>query len=296
MKYITVTLNPAIDQTFCIEGKMAIGELNRASSMSEISYSGKGINVSKELRRFGIDSKVLCMIGKDGGDELYNALIKADLNLFPVWYDGKVRRNVSAVDSFGQSFEINEPGDSIDFEYVIKFFALYDKVVNEREGKTVVISGSAPPGFRDDVYRQLVAGAKAAGAKVVLDADGELLKKGLEGKPDLIKPNEKELSALTGHRLDGDDEQIRLSALAAATAIYEKTGVEVLCTLGGRGSVFAGAEGSFICPAPKIEARRFKGAGDIFLARFLYERGELGKGVFDAMKRATEKCAKYLSE
>ena len=76
--------------------------------------------------------------------------------------------------------------------------------------------------------------------------------------------------------------------------IYEKTGVEVLCNVGKSGSVYAGREGRFSCPAEKVDIKRFKGAGDIYLARYLYERNERGKSVFDAMKRATEKSAEYL--
>jgi len=72
--------------------------------------------------------------------------------------------------------------------------------------------------------------------------------------------------------------------------------VEVLCTLGERGSVFAGKEGKFICPATKADAKRFKGAGDVFLARYIYERNERSAGVFDAMKKASEKTAVYLEK
>ena len=295
MKYVTVTLNPAIDQTYTLDGPFKTGELNRSSKMSEISFSGKGINVSKALLDHGIDSKVLCLLGEKEGDEMYRVLRDEHLNLFAVRTEGRARRNISVVSPDSKNIEINEPGEEVGFEDILKFFSLYDKVIKEKESQTVIISGSAPPGFRNDVYKRLTIGAKKAGNKVVLDADGELLRCGLEGKPDLIKPNGEELAVLTGCRIaTGSAEKIRLSALAAAVMIFEKTGTEVLCTLGGSGSVFAGRDGRFECPAVPAKIKRFKGAGDYYLARFLFERNERGKTVPEAMKKAAEKASAYL--
>ena len=297
MKYITVTLNPAIDQTYRLDGPFNEGELNRTAQMSELSFSGKGINVSKALLNYGIDSKVVCLIGKKDGDEMYRVLREDHLNLFALRTEGRVRRNISVVSPFSKNIEINEPGEEVGLDEILKFFALYDKAIKDGEKHTVIISGSAPPGFRKDVYKRLTIEAKSAGNTVVLDADGELLKYGLEGKPDLIKPNREELAHLTGCRIDtGSNENIRLSALAAAVIIYEKTGTEVLCTLGESGSVFAGREGRFECPAVKTEIKRFKGAGDFYLARFLYERSEKGASIPDAMIKATEKVSEYLKK
>ncbi len=296
MKYITVTLNPAIDQTYVLSAPLIIGAVNRAAEMSKVSYSGKGINVSKELLKCGVDSKVLCLLGEKDGDEVYKTLVAKNLNLFAVKTGGRIRRNVSVIDPDGKSIEINEPGDEVDLEDIVKVLALYDKLIKEKEAKTVIISGSAPPGFRNDIYKRMVISAKESRTAVILDADGELLKQGIEGKPDLIKPNEYELAALTGCSLEGDDEQVKLSALAAASVVYEKTGVEVLCTLGDRGSVFVGKEGQFVCPANKVFAKRTKGAGDIFLANYIVERYERMKSSFEAMKKASEKTAAALEK
>lgn len=294
MKYITVTMNPAIDQSYVLSSPLKKGILNRASQMSTISYSGKGINVSRALLELGKDSKVLCLLREDGGEEMYSSLLKENLNLFEVRVPGRTRRNISVVEEGGGNIEINEPGESVDLEEALKFFSLYDKLVSQRENKTVFICGSAPPGFRDDIYKRLVMSAKKSGAHVALDADGELLRRGIEGSPDLIKPNEKELFSLTGCRLGEDAGEARIAALAAATVIYEKKGVDVLCTLGEKGSVYAGKEGKFLCPPVPVKAKRFKGAGDVYLARFVYERQERGRSVLGAMKIASEATSRFL--
>lgn len=295
MKYITVTLNPSIDRIYKLDNPLSLGEVNRCCEMSEFSYSGKGINVSKELFRLGVDSKTVCILRGEEGKAAFNSLSGENLNILAVFADGKMRRNISLIDSNGKSTDVNEAGEKIDMESTVKFFALFDKLISEPGQKTVIISGSTPPGFRSDVYKMLVINAKKKGAYVILDADKELLINGLEGKPNLIKPNEDELFALTGWKLNGDEGQKRIAALAAASVIYEKSGIEVLCTLGTSGSVYVGKDGQFACPARKAEVKRTKGAGDMYLARFIYERFEKHRSVADAMRTASEKTARNLS-
>ncbi|MBR0303925.1 MAG: hypothetical protein IJQ80_08750 [Clostridia bacterium] len=294
MKYVTVTLNPATDQSYTLSAPFRTGTLNRASEMSNITFSGKGINISRELLRLGVDSKAVCLIGTGDGETFYNSLLSENLNLFAVKTVGRVRRNVSVIDSEGVIVEVNEPGDEVPLEDVLKVFSMFDRATSAKEEKVVFISGSAPPGFRNDVYKRFVLGARASGAYVVLDADGELLRRGIEGHPDLIKPNEDELCRLTERTFEGDDETVRADVLEACRELFERTGCAVLCTLGAKGSVYAGAEGSYVCPATPARPNKFKGAGDVFLARFVLERKEHEQSVAEAMRRASDGAARYL--
>ena len=50
----TVTLNPAIDHTMCFP-RLVHGGLNRAS-YSRADLGGKGVNVSRALRQFGVET------------------------------------------------------------------------------------------------------------------------------------------------------------------------------------------------------------------------------------------------
>lgn len=295
MKYITVTLNPTVDRTYSLDSPISLGNINRCCEMSKCSYSGKGINVSRELFRLGVDSKMVCILRGEEGKKAFYSMTGEDLNVHAVIADGRMRHNVSFIDPNGVGTDINEAGDELDIDSIVKFFALYDKLISETGQKTVILSGSTPPGFRLDIYKMLSINARKKGAYVILDADKELLINGLEGHPNLIKPNENELFALTGWKLSGDEGQKRISALAAASVIYEKSGIEVLCTLGESGSVYVGKEGQFACPARKTSVKRTKGAGDMYLARFIYERFEKHRSIADAMRTASEKTARNLS-
>ena len=52
----------------------------------------------------------------------------------------------------------------------------------------VTLSGSIPHGVPTDIYAQWIELANSKGAKVILDASGEALVKGIESKPFMIKP------------------------------------------------------------------------------------------------------------
>ena len=57
----------------------------------------------------------------------------------------------------------------------------------------VALAGSLPKGAPKDTYYTWVESCKKAGAKVFLDADGELLAEGLKAAPYLVKPNNDEV-------------------------------------------------------------------------------------------------------
>ena len=66
--------------------------------------------------------------------------------------------------------------------------------------------------------------------------------------------------------------------------------VEILCTLGKKGAVFAGQDGLYTVTSPVVDAKSFAGAGDSFLAAFLYKR-ELTGSVPDALRFASSAAA-----
>jgi 6-phosphofructokinase 2 len=60
-----------------------------------------------------------------------------------------------------------------------------------------VISGSLPPGISVDNLTQLVKNAQQHGLRCIVDSSGDALAAALDvGNIELVKPNQKELSAL----------------------------------------------------------------------------------------------------
>ncbi|MCB6603345.1 PfkB family carbohydrate kinase, partial [Erysipelatoclostridium ramosum] len=72
----------------------------------------------------------------------------------------------------------------------------------------VVLSGNVSAGVRNNIYRELIDIVKQQGARVVLDADGELFAQGIQAKPYGIKPNKYELATYFGISQSCSNEEI----------------------------------------------------------------------------------------
>ena len=110
---------------------------------------------------------------------------------------------------------------------------------------------------------------KKAGAKVFLDADGELLAEGLKAAPYLVKPNNDELSRMMGRELKTLDE------LADAGQALIRRGIEhVVVSMGGRGALYLRKDSVIYAPALKVKVGSTVGAGDSVVAALAYAEAE----------------------
>ena len=103
--------------------------------------------------------------------------------------------------------------------------------------------------------------AKAYGKTVLLNPapavplDDEIL-----AMADILTPNESECEALTGLPVRNKEE-----ALAAAQVLRERGAAKVIVTLGGKGLVYAGPEGTAHLPARPVQVADTTAAGDCFM-------------------------------
>lgn len=257
----TVTLNPAIDHTVYVDNFIPYS-LNRALDF-EYSIGGKGINVSKVLAQLGISSIALGFLGKNAGsisDELKGMGITLDF----VEVQGNTRINIKIIDRRNsESTEVNEPGPWITED---KLKELKDKVTYWAERcEYITFSGSLPRGVSDGIYLELITAAKQKGAKAILDADGEALKKGLDALPYMIKPNIHELENLVGHTIDDDMEILNI----CRDMISKGIGV-VMVSMGNRGSIYADSKGVYRVYPLELGVKSTVGAGDAMVAGYLY--------------------------
>ena len=129
------------------------------------------------------------------------------------------------------------------------------------EPDVVILSGSLPQDWPVDTYRHLVAAAKKAGAKVVLDASGKALVEGVKAHPDVIKPNTDECEALIGFVPKTPDEFKKATAALKALCDYP------IISDGAAGCWF---DGEFVA-APKVDVLDTTAAGDTLLAEWCWQ-------------------------
>lgn len=246
----TLTLNPSLDYIIYADNYRE-GMVNRTRSES-IVPGGKGINVSLVLKNLGYESVALGFAGGFVGDEIERLLAREGIKTDFIRVDGNSRINVklkAAVET-----EINAQAPQID---VAK---LYEKLGAIKEGDYLVLAGSAPD-WR--VYAEIM-GRINKGAKVIVDAEGELLMNTLGYKPFLIKPNHHELGVILGKEISTHND-----AVEGARILLEKGARNVFVSMADKGGVLVGESRVYVTEAPKGKVINSTGAGDSAVAGFI---------------------------
>ncbi|KUK45125.1 MAG: 1-phosphofructokinase [Methanothrix sp.] len=257
----TITLNPALDRTLWIN---EIREDVSNRIIREESYAGgKGIDVSKVLTALGVENQALGFIAGFAGRQLEAQLIRDGTSCGFIPVSGETRINIVIHEmNTGKQIILNSSGPEVKpFELI----EINDVVKRLEDPEFISIGGSLPPGAHPEIYRKIIETGRLRGARVVLDVDREALKIGIQGKPDIIKPNIHELSTLVGRRLEKRDE-----ILDAAHEINRKGVRIVLVSMGPRGILLVSDGKNYQAVPPKVEVVNTIGAGDSSVAGFIY--------------------------
>lgn len=255
----TVTMNPALDYAMEV-GELIPGRTNR-SRREQISFGGKGINVSAILTRLDVPTLALGFVAGFTGEALERAVSRAGVKCeFIRLREGYTRINVKLRGE--EETEINAEGPVI-YPEALDFF--WKKLERIREGDTLVLAGSLPKSVPVDLYCQILRRLDGRGIRFVVDATGDVLRSVLPYHPFLIKPNRHELEELIGCAL-ADDSDIA----NAARTLQAEGATNVLVSLGGDGALLLDEFG-MIHRAQAVggPAVNTVGAGDSMVAGFL---------------------------
>lgn len=259
---ITVTMNPAIDKTVEID-QLLPGGLNRIRKV-EYDAGGKGINVSKTIRELGGTSIATGFLGGNAGKTIQSVLDKKEIGNDFIQVDGETRTNTKVFEKNGAVTELNEPGPVISEDQI---HALLQKLEDYADDHTLfVLAGSIPAGVDRNIYAEITRLVHKKGAKVLLDADGELFRNSLEAVPDIIKPNRVELEEYAGFDYRASLEEL----LDLARKICQKGIGTVAVSMGKSGAMLVKDGYEVRCPALSVKAHSTVGAGDAMVAALAY--------------------------
>ena len=259
---VTVTMNPAIDKTIEIEALLP-GGLNRIQKV-EYDAGGKGINVSKTIHELGGSSIAVDFLGGNAGKTIESVLNEWGINNDFIWVRGETRTNTKVYEKSGALTELNEPGPQISKEQQEELVKKLEGYANEET--LFVLAGSIPNGVDKQIYSEIIPRVHAKGAKVLLDADGELFRNALKEKPDIIKPNRVELEEYFGF-----DYRVSMEELLEAARKLQAQGIETVAVSMGKSGAMMVREGYEVkCPALSVKAHSTVGAGDAMVAALAY--------------------------
>lgn len=257
---VTVTPNAALDRT-AIMPSFTLNAVNEVKALSS-QPGGKGINVARVLKAFGVPVVATGFVGGDTGKAIKLGLERAGIPTDFAVVMGESRSCLAIIDTGrGVITELNELGPDVTVQEVTKLTALLNKY--SQKAQEMVFSGSLPPGVPLDTYRKWVDNFQRAGGRAFVDAKGPVLYHALEGRPFLVKPNQREAEELVGYTLDTD------ARIAKAVEYFLAKAQIAIITLGERGAA-VGAEGErWRLFAPPGQVLNPIGSGDAFLGGFL---------------------------
>lgn len=267
---LTVTLNAALDVTYQV-GTLVPYRTHRVTDVAERA-GGKGLNVARVLHGLGEPVRATGLLGGDTGARVTRLLDEAGIEAAFTPIADETRRTLAVVDRTDAT-GLWEPGPVVTAAEWAAFGAHYAELV--ADAAVVVLSGSLPRGLPADAYATLIRAAREAGALTILDTSGEPLRAALPARPDVVKPNRDELTALlTGP--DGVPDADPAAETSGATGIGDLRrlaeraralgAAAVVASAGADGLVAVTAEGAWRAVPPEIVTGNPTGAGDASVA------------------------------
>lgn len=254
MNIITITLNPAID-VHIFSGRDDTGSQERTVRHS----GGKGINVSRALSHFGVDSLCYAIVGGENTDSFLEPL--TDVNLVYDVVRGRVRENVH-YHLKNRECAVLGAGPCVTKSDIDRMSERLLPEIND--GTMLVFSGSIPSSADKAAILNFILKAKAQGARIILDSRSFDLDDIRRIYPYLIKPNKDEFIDLLGV---GDE---IFDVISLLNSLGSDVSENVILTLGGNGAVLYNGREVYLATFPEIEAISTIGAGDSVIAGFLF--------------------------
>ena len=255
----TLTVNPCVDYHMSLHHThLRPGEVNRSEG-EEAYPGGKGLNVSVVLSRLGVENiawgfgagrigKLVKNLAKDQG-------CTVDFLWLP---EGETRINVKLDGK--EETAINGRGPEITLEAMAELLV---RTSSLKKGDILVLSGFVQTG---SLYRQVCETASAAGADLVVDAEGKALSDTFACHPFLIKPNGEELLGLFG-----ESDKHEVTFIRLMERCQQEGARNVLLSLGKDGALLLWEDGKLFRARVEDEKKIVStvGAGDSMVAGFL---------------------------
>jgi 1-phosphofructokinase family hexose kinase len=290
---LIVNPNFTIDRTIELD-LIVPGSVHRTGPAVS-SLGGKGVNVARVARAYGDSALLIGFLPAFSAGELAALATGEGASLSGIPVSGVVRAATVMLERSGRVSVFNEPGPDVE---AVDWSRLLTEVERRAsEHATVVCSGSLPPGSAPDAYARLVALARTAGLRSVVDATGEVLRAALAEHPDVVSPNLAEAESLVSgasiEDVDPPGEHVAERAAAAARRLVALGAGAAIVSAGSHGAAFASATETFFCDAPQVAVINPIGAGDSLVGGLVHalESGNTyPQAVVQALAVASASC------
>lgn len=225
---------------------------------------GKGINVSRQLNKFGIKNLAFTFLGGNNGRIIKKLLSEEGIDFTFVQTKNETRYSFIAIDYPGKkATTFFGPDYIILSEEADEFKSKLEKMISNCE--IVVFSGSSPCKETDSVFPFGIKIANKYDKISVCDTYGNHLKECIEQAPTILHNNVSELENSLDIPLKDEKEKMNL-----LNFLYSK-GIKQSFITDGKGYVYtSNFDYHFKAQNIKIEEIDATGSGDCFVAGIIY--------------------------
>ncbi|MEO8232477.1 MAG: PfkB family carbohydrate kinase [Ignavibacteriota bacterium] len=275
---LIITLNPLLERRFTYE-QVTVGTVNR-NSVTKLFAGGKGLNVSRQLKKFDIKSYNYFFSGSTNGKLFRDILKNEEIDFSFVSTKSETRHAaivISKENNTVSSYFSEDP--KINQTEVDEFKTRLDKMIQNCE--IVIFAGSSPSVETDSIISYGIELANKYDKVSICDTYGKHLQSCLDAAPTIIHNNISEINYSLSTQLN--DEK---SVSEFLTKLYHKNIKRVYLTNGSKN--FYASNFNYIYKIKPLEIKEVDatGSGDSFVAGIV--NGWINSDLFEnSLKFAT---------
>jgi tagatose 6-phosphate kinase len=259
---LTVTINPLLERRLTFD-KIIIGNQNR-NGKGQLKAGGKGINVSRQLNRLGVQNLAFTFLGGNNGKLLKEVLLRESINFAFVRTNCETRdaslildkSHNSVTSYFSSDAEISKPE-------VYEFQMKLEKMIQNCE--MVIFSGSSSCEIADSIFPYGIEIARKYDKISICDTYDRHLKNCIEAGPTIIHNNIEETENSSNINLRSEKEKA-----GYLNYLYSKNIKQSYLTDGGNDFYCSNFDYHFKVKLPKANSVDSTGSGDSFVAGIAY--------------------------
>ncbi|MDY0082103.1 MAG: PfkB family carbohydrate kinase [Ignavibacteriaceae bacterium] len=260
---LIVTLNPLLERRFLLD-KINFGSVNHCN-FSSIALGGKGLNVSRQLKKLGIKSfnfffsggangKLFRELAKNSGLEFTHVQTKSETRHAAVII-AEEKKQVTTF--FSENSEITESEAN-------EFKSKLDKMIQNCE--VVVFAGSSPSETTNPIFPYGIRLANKYDKISICDTYGQHLKECIESSPTMIHNNFNEIETSLKIKLQTEN-----NVREFLNGCYKKDIKRVFLTNGNKEFYASNFDYHYKIYPINISESDATGSGDCFTAGVIYE-------------------------
>jgi len=255
---LTITLNPLLERRYSFLNVKFNTENRTAKKI--LKAGGKGINVSRQLNKLGIENIALTFTGGVNGKLFKEILRKEGISITDIQIKEETRDAAIIIDSSTNQLSTFFSANNLVSETEVhSFIDKMERMISTCE--IVVFSGSSPCQTTDSIFAKGIEIANKHDKISICDTYGTHLQDCFDASPTILHNNVEEIESSLKIQLKTESEKLVL-----LNSLYSKGIKQVYITNGCKPFYSSNFDFHYKVTVPKIEAMDSTGSGDSFVA------------------------------